>query len=266
MYPIRHFLFAIFMFFAIHKQELASDTCSIFIDYPDDVQTCYTINFRSEQECLLALEDVAKSIKEGAYEVGYSMETPCPFIERAFDHFLCVLTDGSYPDASLMDQYVPSSAFPVYPGMQGWDSAAVDDQAQTPEAEPFFSLRLTERDKKNISILLTDLAEKNYLQLLAAKKSMNRKGDRVRVVHPMRFIGYILSDSNLHRCLKIIQKDGIKFKEFVGGFEDHMAEEALKDELLKYVPGLAQQLKADPQVIETLIESKSYATIIKKFL
>jgi len=187
-------------------------------------------------------------------------------MEARWEEFLITLAAPYSFDPEFPVYYSSASSFSGLPVMQGWNSSSEDPQPQTPEAAPFFALRLTPKDKKNISILLTELADKSYLQLLAGQASMNRKGDKTRIIHPMRFIGYILADRYLHSCLRKIEKDSIKFKEFVKGFEEHMREMAAKEDLIAYVPGLAQLLEQDEELIAEIITNGQYSQIIKKFL
>ena len=82
--------------------------------------------------------------------------------------------------------------------LQGWgNSASTDPEPKTPEAIPFFSLSLLNEDKKNIRKLITTMSDKNIVQLFLDIKTMNKLGDKIRRVHPLRFIGFILSDPYL---------------------------------------------------------------------
>jgi hypothetical protein len=240
---------------------------TLFITQSSGQEDLYMISFQDEEECHVKLQEMATLLsKNPPHKIAYSIEDSPFFMEKQWEEFLFSITQDSSFDLDSTAEYLSSTSFSSFPIMQGWGSSISDAQAQTKEAEPFFALRLTAKDKKNIDLLLTDLADKTYLQLLANQASMNRKGNRAKIVHPMRFIGYILSESYLHKCLKTIEKDSIKYKEFINGFENHMKEEAAKEDLLLYAPGFAELLGVDLQAVIEIIKSKNYANLIKKFL
>lgn len=242
-------------------------TLTLFITEQSGQEDLYTISFQDEKECHTALQEMALFLaKNPPHKIAYSTEDSPSFMEKKWEEFLLTITQESYFDSDFEPKYLSTASFSTLPFMQGWDSSVKEPQAQTKEAEPFFALRLTAKDKKNISMLISDLADKSYLQLLNNKDSMNQKGDRARVVPPMRFIGYILYDSYLHKCLKTIEKDSLKYKEFISGFEKRMKEDAAKEDLLLYAPGFAELLQIDQQIVIDIIESKNYANLVKKLI
>lgn len=245
-----------------------AEECTLFASYISGKEEQYDISFSDEEECEQLLTEFTRNLsEEGLYKVAYSSENPPEFLERKWEECIAVFQRNN----PLETDYYFSPNQPSFMGSMkleaiGWGSATGDEKAKTKESEPFFALRLTPRDRKNIQLLLTDLADKSYLQLFVAQSSMNRKGDRVRVVHPMRFIGYILSDPHLHRCLKTVEKDAIKYKEFLRGFEEHMIEKESLNEFLLYAPGFAELIDVDVQEVIDILESKNYGDLIKNFI
>jgi len=139
----------------------------------------------------------------------------------------------------------------------------LSDQSAASSLEMFNQLRLTDTDKRNIKKIVTTMADKNVFQLLLDKKSLEQKGKQIRPVHPMRFLGYICSDGHLRKCLHTISKNHFKWSSFVDGFKDRMKEEARKGELLPYVPGFAQTLNMDPNVVVNYINKSDYEGLMK---
>ncbi len=267
-YSLRY-IFVLFIGFLLPFLSIKgmATTLTLFITEHSGQEDLYTITFQDEQECQTALQEMAHFLaKNPPHKIAYSAEDTPSFLEEKWENFLLSITQESSFDSDFEVKYLSASSFSTLPFMQGWDSSVKEAQAQTKEAEPFFALRLTAKDKKNISLLISDLADKSYLQLLNNQASMNQKGDRARVVPPMRFIGYILSDPYLHKCLKTIEKDSLKYKEFIAGFEKRMKDDAAKEDLLLYVPGFAELLQIDQQMVIDIIESKSYANLVKKLI
>jgi hypothetical protein len=134
------------------------------------------------------------------------------------------------------------------------------------EVEWFFSLKLTDEDQQNIRDLIKDLDDKSYFQLFLAKQEMDQKAMKVRTIHPLRFIGEILSKQDLRERLKSIMTYSIKRKEFIDGFVGNMKEHAKKQDLLIYAEGFASLLKVPVDRVKSIISHESYSQIISEFI
>ncbi|MCX6988603.1 MAG: hypothetical protein NTZ52_03755 [Chlamydiae bacterium] len=146
------------------------------------------------------------------------------------------------------------------------DTGLANENPQFGSVEGYNALRLTKTDAKNIRSILTTMSDKNLFLLLLEKGSLEKKGKQIRPVHPMRFIGFILADSQLRKCLHNIKKDYFKWSNFAEGFTDRMKEEAGKGNLLPYIHGLATLIKVDPGVIYQFISKKDYDGLLKYFI
>ena len=95
---------------------------------------------------------------------------------------------------------------------------------------------------------------------------MNRRGDELKVLHPMRFIGHILSDPDSYSHLKTVKSDFFKYNSFISGFNNQIAEKANEEDLLLYSSGFARHVKIEHVVVTQAIESKKYRDLIEKTL
>jgi len=244
--------------------QAGSNTLTLITTAQTGEENAYTIFFRDENDFSAELDQMAYLLEDTTLiRIAYSTPEEISFIAPVWDNFMEKTTDFSPYEVTFPKSFFAAAGGP---SMNGWGSVVSEVEPQTKEAEPFFSLPLTPKDKNNIRILLTDLSEKNYLQLLMDKSGMNRKGDRVKVVHPMRFLGYILYDPFLHKCLKVIEKDSIIYGEFTAGFVNHMEEEAAKEDLTIYAPGFAELLQVNVEMVTNSIKNKKYEDLIKKIL
>ncbi len=134
------------------------------------------------------------------------------------------------------------------------------------DLDKFYSLPINESDKKIVRYIIKTMAEKNMMQLLMEKKGLEKKGKKIRHIHPLRFIGFILSDEGLKRNLKAFSKNYFKWSNFVEGFVDRMKEEGQRGQLMPYVPGFAKELHADPEQVAKYIQNRDYEKLIEYFL
>ena len=169
--------------------------------------------------------------------------------------------------AGARESSAPKNAY--LPAKKGWEPApgiARGGEPRSEEAQLFFDLPLTDEDKKNIRYIVTTMAEKNVIQLLLEKKTLEKKGDQIQPVHPLRFAGYVLTDPVLKRSMKVVSKNSFKWDGFLTGYEKRLKEERRAGTLDCYVPGLADLLEVDRSVIQRYINQENYGGLIKHFL
>lgn len=127
----------------------------------------------------------------------------------------------------------------------------------------YFQLPLADSEKQIIAYIITSMAEKNVFQLLLEKRDMEKKGDRINHVHPLRFIGYACSDPKLVRGMRQFKKNPFKWDNFISGFARRMREEASRNNLHRFVPSMAEFLNADAQEISSHIQQGDYEALVR---
>ncbi|NGX50647.1 MAG: hypothetical protein K1060chlam2_00495 [Chlamydiae bacterium] len=136
---------------------------------------------------------------------------------------------------------------------------------RVPPIQPFYSLRLNETDQKNIEKLIKNLADWNVVKLLMKKREMEKLGDKIRPVHPLRFLGYIHSRHDLKSRLSKIRGNHFKWKNFLGGLRERMVEESRKNNVHRYIPGFSHLTGVShPRVLSTIRQSNWEALILGK--
>lgn len=153
-----------------------------------------------------------------------------------------------------------------YAGWGSKDSAAEDARLYSPKARPFLELPLTVEDKKNIRFIVTSMAEKNVLQLLMEKSELERRGNLIRNVHPLRFLCFVLSDGYLRKSLKSVEKDYLKWPYFIDDYKDKMKEMHNTGQLHPHVPGFSEYTGISEDHIENLLQQKDYDNFVRSLL
>jgi len=119
----------------------------------------------------------------------------------------------------------------------------------------FYSLQISQTDQNNICELIKSMGSSGYWDLLKKKKKMEKLGDKVHHVHPLRFIGYVYSHPHLKSNMGKIMGDIFKRRGFLNGhgkkegFAQRMTKEMHHNNLMHYVPGFAQSVGVDENEI-----------------
>lgn len=143
-----------------------------------------------------------------------------------------------------------------------FDVLPPEELETNPDGNPFLSLPLTEAEKETISFIITNMADKNIFELAFDKKKMEEKGKQINHVHPLRFIGYILSNHELKRALKKASKNSFKWDAFVDGFVKRMKEEHAKNNLQPYLEGFAQQVDTMEEKVVYYFQRKDWEGLL----
>ncbi len=129
------------------------------------------------------------------------------------------------------------------------------------DVEGFFSLSLTEEDKKIIREFVFCLSSKSIIQLALDRGSLEAIKNRIKVVHPLRFIAFILTDGSLRQTLESIYKTDFKWTFLVMGLERGLRRKKESKALNEYVFGFADLLKVDEKVIRSYIDHDNFKEI-----
>ncbi len=133
---------------------------------------------------------------------------------------------------------------------------------ETEVQNPYDALPITIEEKQKIATILVTMAENNIFQLLFERKHLERLGQEINHVHPIRFIGTVFTDQRLSRCMGRIKRSGFKWDGFMDGFSERLLEEVKARNVNAYVPGLAESLQVDPEVIQAYVNRKDFRGLI----
>ena len=92
--------------------------------------------------------------------------------------------------------------------------AAVEPAMLEASKKAFYQLTLTKDDVKNIHYIVKSMGTCSYGTLLVRSVEMNKRGDAIRHVHPLRFLGCIVSNSKQKEYLKEIRRSKVKWMTF----------------------------------------------------
>ena len=127
----------------------------------------------------------------------------------------------------------------------------------------YLQLPLKPEESKIIGEVIETVGRTNWIVLGTKAFSLRDKEKKIKHVHPMRFLGEIFSNANLKSCMGDIEKTGLKWSGFMGGLKPNMEKEARRNNLLRYVDGFSQAVRADPEKVKAYILRHDWEGLVK---
>lgn len=159
---------------------------------------------------------------------------------------------------SLQDAELPKPIFIDY-----MSATPCSSTYRGSDTNRLYSSPVTAEEKKDIRYLLTKMATSSWTQLLSSRSSMNKAGDRIDHVHPLRFLQCVFTDEELKGCLHSIRDRSLIWKNFFSGISESFQEESDRNNMKpEYVQDFAASLKINPALISGPIKSKKWLEFI----
>ncbi len=126
----------------------------------------------------------------------------------------------------------------------------------------FYSLTLSESDRKKTFELIHSLGTKEWYSLLWNKSHMEKIGDEVDKIHPVRFAGYIFANPELKSCMRSIREFSLKWNRFKNGFSGKMESNYSRRNVLPYLPGFCIETGADYEEVLRLVHARKWEGLL----
>lgn len=198
-------------------------------------------------------------------------------VVRAFNgNYLKLIVDQESSFASVMQQIqaileLSEQEQECYLATQSsWEESCLNDQGTefcmdflasasvnghlAPTAIPRnYSAIVTPSEKKDINYIVDTLANASLKNLWDQEDSLNRAGDRINHVHPLRFLMVVFTDEKLKVDIRNIRNRGGKvWRKFIKGLEESLLEESQRlDNNMKpeYIQEFAAIVKINPALL-----------------
>lgn len=120
---------------------------------------------------------------------------------------------------------------------------------------------LTEQDKKNITFIISTLSGKSSVQLMFKKSALEKAGDEVEHVHPLKFLAFVFSSDSLKEQAKNIT--GVPWSRFSGDMSKSLSDAAKGGQMSEEtVKQFAKAVGMDVSVIEPLIKEQQWKQLV----
>lgn len=126
---------------------------------------------------------------------------------------------------------------------------------------------VTAAEKDDIRYILKSLATNTWTELLGSRSSINRAGDRIDHIHPLRFLACIFTDKELKGCIHTIRDRGKIWKSFFQGLEESLEEESQKGNIQPdMVQDFAKNVNVNVSAIREIIKNKKWEDLVDTLL
>ncbi len=140
-------------------------------------------------------------------------------------------------------------------GMLPFPAGAIENNAFT---EP-----LTQAEKQNIQYIINTLSSKSVFQLVFFRKKLQKAGDNVDHVHPLRFMAYVFSDPKLKSEVKRIPS--MPWNQFVQDMVKSFDSAASRGEMKQsYIEDFAKKVGVNPQMIEPALKEHRWRVFMNE--
>ena len=171
----------------------------------------------------------------------------------------------------LIPEIPPSKsiiAVPVSTSLVNHGNTKPGDKASLPEIrqphpviDPYNQLVCTEIAKQNIIKLIHAISHEYGITLLLRKAELEKIGDEIRTVHPLKFLGFILSNPTLKSDLRSIHGSTIRWYQLIkgrDGLAEHLTEQDQQKNILPYLNGFAKEVGAKPEDLQRFVSSHNW--------
>jgi len=122
-------------------------------------------------------------------------------------------------------------------------------------------------EKEDIRYILKSLATKTYSDLLSSRGSLNRAGDRIDHIHPLRFLACIFLDEELKGCVHSVRDSKQVWKSFFTGLEDSLEEESQKNNMsLDFLQDFSNNLGINMSSVKDQVKNRKWSEFVDVLL
>ncbi len=141
-----------------------------------------------------------------------------------------------------------------------------DQESMTLEEDSYETLSISEKEVNALGKIMHALGTASVPELLWKQKELKKLGKSINHVHPLKFIGTIISEPILRSDLQETHRNFFKWRAFLDGFRRRMTEEFYKGNINSYIPGFCKSLHVKQEVIEHFVERRDWEGLVKAIM
>lgn len=194
---------------------------------------------------------------EQPLEISFSNDSEDKFVDVV--HYLNAL---AYNDTTENCDYLPQTL-----NVQ----LVVDNQAinvksiQKSLSYRNYDIPVDPKEKKDLAFILNTLARSSLIHIASSKvrASLNKAGDRIDHLHPLRFLMTIFTSEELKADISVVRNRSWVGSRFYEGIETSLQEESGKNNLLPYqIADFARNVGISVDLITPSIQAKRWKEFV----
>lgn len=126
----------------------------------------------------------------------------------------------------------------------------------------FKDLSCTKEQKTHIHEIISTLGTQGKMSLLWQQSHLRELGDKIKDVHPLKFIAIIITDPYLKNCIGAVWQDYFKRNGFLEDLIPSINREMEKGKFQIYIPNFAQEVGVNPDHLQKFIVTKDWENFI----
>lgn len=138
------------------------------------------------------------------------------------------------------------------------DDPAIINFAASSHLYRDYNKPVTQSDRNDIRYIVTNLANNSMINIMFNRASIERAGDRIDPVHPLKFLLVIFSDEEMKAAVHNIKGRSLIWKDFYAGLRDSLQNESNEHNLDQYIPDFAKQLGINPAPLGAAAEQHNW--------
>lgn len=199
--------------------------------------------------CLLALGSIPPSaISAKTLQVVNSAEEKIEVDVQATDTFLDVM---AWVESYCQSEPLTSEHAAVSAMYLDWSVSPVGMSVRAKKSYRDYDIPITKEDKKNLAYIVNTLAYDSLWSIGTSTASIQKVGDKLEYLHPLRFVMIIFTDEELKAGAHAIRdRGGWIWDGFLGGITRSLTDEAARHNVKEaQIRDFAKVVKIDADLI-----------------
>jgi len=134
------------------------------------------------------------------------------------------------------------------------------------KTQTYHDLICTDQDKAIIYELITTMAENRLLSLLLKKDHLEKIGEQINHVHPLKFLSTIFTNPRLKTCINDIFNDRFKKNGLMEGLGPSLEREARKGKLDPFIVDFSREVNVSPDSIRSYFQTRDWEELLYRLM
>lgn len=134
--------------------------------------------------------------------------------------------------------------------------------SKTSASQRDYYAAVTQQNKDDIYFIVKTLADASLVKIKGQESALKSAGDRINLVHPLRFLATVFSNEELKVCMRNLEGRSWVWKNFIKGLVDTLTEESALNNVLPFANDFASQISVNTSLFMPTMQSGQWTKFI----